>query len=55
MSDPSEVNVPTPPKMAKRANNGSWRGNKYPVLKQRGYYSDVASKENIDKIGVSFF
>ena len=53
MSEQSQTNIPRPPQQGKRPSNSVWRGNKYPAVKLRGYYSDVASKENIDKIGVS--
>jgi hypothetical protein len=52
MSEPSQTNIPRPPNQGKRPSNSVWRGNKYPAVKLRGYYSDVASKENMDKIGV---
>ena len=52
MSEPSQTNIPRPPQQGKRPSNSVWRGNKYPAVKLRGYYSDVASKENMDKIGV---
>ena len=52
MSD-STSQTPSPPKQAKSASNLTWRGNRYPSVKLRGYYSDVLSKENIDRIGVS--
>lgn len=55
MSDTGEQTLePKPPKIAKRASNATWRGNRYPTLRQRGYYSDVASKENMDKVGEIF-
>jgi hypothetical protein len=30
----------------------SWKGNKYPHVKLRGFYSDVISNQNSQKIGV---
>lgn len=53
MSDSTPNNVPRPPNQPRRPSNSVWRGNKYPAVKLRGFYSDVASKENTDKIGVS--
>ena len=44
----------TNPNMAlKRSSLTSWRGNQYPNVKLRGYYSDVTSVPNAEKIGVS--
>jgi hypothetical protein len=31
---------------------GSWRGNKYPSVKLRGFYSEIVSNQNADKTGV---
>lgn len=39
---------------AKRGTYTSWKGNKYPEVKLRGFYSDVATHQNVDKTGVSF-
>jgi hypothetical protein len=36
----------------KRGSFSSWRGNNYPNVKLRGYYSDIVSHQNADKIGV---
>jgi hypothetical protein len=52
MSESTQTNIPRPPQQGKRPSNSVWRGNKYPAVKLRGYYSDVASQENMDKIGV---
>jgi hypothetical protein len=38
----------------KRGSFTSWRGNKYPNVKLRGYYSDVTSVQNADRVNVSF-
>ena len=37
----------------KRGSFTSWRGNKYPNVKLRGYYSDVTSVQNSDKTNVN--
>lgn len=29
-----------------------WKGNKYPQVKLRGFYSDIASLDNYEKTGV---
>ena len=39
----------------KKDSFSSWRGNKYPQVKLRGFYSDIASTENASKTGVRFF
>lgn len=31
---------------------GHWKGNKYPEVKLRGFYSDIASVDNAVKTGV---
>lgn len=37
---------------SKRGSYTSWKGNKYPQVKLRGYYSDVVSNQNADKTGL---
>ena len=37
----------------KRGTYTSWKGNKYPEVKLRGFYSDVVTHQNVDKTGVS--
>ena len=39
-------------KLQKRGSFTSWRGNKYPQVKLRGFYSDVVSNQNAEKTGV---
>jgi hypothetical protein len=51
MSDSRQT--PHPPDQNNDLRNDAWRANRYPQIKQRGFYSDVASKENLDKIGVN--
>lgn len=34
---------------SKRGSFSSWKGNKYPQVKLRGFYSDVTSQQNSDK------
>lgn len=41
-------------KLQKRGSFTSWRGNKYPQVKLRGFYSDVVSNQNAEKTGVIF-
>lgn len=38
----------------KRGSFSSWKGNSYPKVKLRGFYSDIISNENADKTGVTF-
>ena len=38
---------------AKRSSFGSWKGNKYPSVKLRGFYSEVASNQNAEKAHVT--
>lgn len=56
MSDPQQTNLmqPVPPSTAKRGSFSSWRGNKYPQVKLRGFYSDITSTHNSDKAGVNY-
>lgn len=42
-------------KTGKRGSFTSWRGNKYPSVKLRGYYSDITSNQNVDKVNVNEF
>jgi hypothetical protein len=52
MSDPKQT--PHPPEVNRNSvNDNQWRANKYPTIKQRGFYSDIASEENLSKIGVN--
>jgi hypothetical protein len=37
---------------SKRDSFSSWKGNKYPQVKLRGFYSDVVSIQNSEKTGV---
>lgn len=43
-----EIEKPRP----KRGSFSSWRGNKYPEVKLRGFYSDITSHENLEKTKV---
>ncbi len=36
----------------KRGSFSSWKGNQYPKVKLRGFYSDIISNENADKTGL---
>ena len=38
---------------ARRGTYTAWKGNKYPEVKLRGFYSDVASQQNVEKTGVN--
>ena len=49
MSDPNQAVQPN----SKRGSFTSWKGNKYPQVKLRGFYSDVVSIQNSEKTGVS--
>lgn len=42
---------PVPP-CKKRDSFSSWKGNRYPQVKLRGFYSDIISNENADKIDI---
>ena len=37
----------------KRGSFSTWKGNRYPQVKLRGFYSDIISNENADKIGIN--
>ncbi len=43
---------PNPAQAEKRGSFSSWKGNKYPHVKLRGFYSDIISNENADKTGI---
>lgn len=43
-----EIEKPRP----KRGSFSSWRGNKYPDVKLRGFYSDITSQQNLEKTRV---
>ena len=45
----------TPVLKSKRGSFTSWKGNKYPEVKLRGFYSDITSHQNADKTGVIIF
>lgn len=36
----------------KRGSFSSWRGNSYPEVKLRGFYSDITSHQNLEKTRV---
>lgn len=38
----------------KRGSMTSWRGNKYPEVKLRGFYSDIASYQNAERTNVNY-
>jgi hypothetical protein len=37
----------------KRGSMVSWRGNKYPEVKLRGFYSDITSQQNVETTQVT--
>lgn len=37
---------------ARKDSFSHWKGNKYPEVKLRGFYSDIASVDNVEKTGV---
>ena len=39
----------------KRGSFISWRGNKYPEIKLRGFYSDITSIINVDRAQVNLY
>ena len=39
----------------KKGSFSSWKGNSYPKVKLRGFYSDIISNQNADKTGVNKF
>ena len=45
-----ELEKPRP----KRGSFSSWRGNKYPEVKLRGFYSDITSHQNQEKTKVTY-
>ena len=54
MSDTNQTNeIPSYMLKKKRGSMTSWRGNKYPEVKLRGFYSDITSEQNVDKTHVS--
>lgn len=54
MSDRKQAdNGESTAKKSKRGSFTSWRGNKYPQVQLRGYYSDVVSIQNSDRTEVS--
>lgn len=48
MSDNNQTTM----QKSKRNSFTSWKGNKYPQVKLRGFYSDVVSNQNAEKSGV---
>ncbi len=48
----NDSNQQVPYNPGKRGSLTSWRGNKYPSLKLRGFYSDVTSRHNLEKTQV---
>jgi len=51
-TDENDSNQQTAYNPGKRGSLTSWRGNKYPSLKLRGFYSDVTSRHNLEKTQV---